>query len=200
MGAAADAMNDTRFYLGLARQASTRRHAVLELACGTGRITLPIARDGIEIVGLDNAPAMLDIARRKASAEDLHVTWVEADMRDFDLGHRFGLVIIPYRSFLHLLTDDDQADCLAAVFRHLEPGGRLALNFFAPPFARPGSEPTISRIYKHMRLQYVLKHEMESLLARAGFELEALYGSFDNEPFTAARSELIWIARRPDGS
>jgi ubiquinone/menaquinone biosynthesis C-methylase UbiE len=198
MGAEADAMHDTPFYLALAREAAARGQAVLELACGTGRVTLPIAREGIEVVGLDNAAAMLDVARRKAAAEDLDVTWVEADMRDFDLGRRFGLVIIPYRSFLHLLTDADQAACLDAVYRHLLPGGRFATNFFAPPVATAGGDPVISRIHKLMRLRYVSKDEMEALLTGAGFELEAVYGGFNNELLTASSRELVWIAKRPD--
>ena len=198
MGAAADAMGDTPFYVRLAQQASAQGHAVLELACGTGRVTLAIARASIEIAWLDNAPAMLDIGRRKAAAEGLDVAWFDADMRDFDLERRFGLVIIPYRSFLHLLTDDDQAACLSAAFRHLEPGGRFALNFFAPPFPRIAGDPVISRIDRRMRLRCVWQDEMASLLARAGFEVEAVYGGFNDEPMTAGSSELVWIARRPE--
>ncbi len=135
MGAEADAMGDTQFYLEPARESAAQGHSVLELACGTGRVTLPNAREGIEVVGLDNAAAMLDIARRKASSDGIAMTWVEADMRDFDLARRFGLMIMPYRSFLHLLTDADQRSCLDTVLRHLKPRGRFALNFFAPPFA-----------------------------------------------------------------
>lgn len=202
MGTEADAMNDTPFYLALAREAAARRHAVLELGCGTGRVTLPIAHEGIEIVGLDNAPAMLDIARRKAATEGLDMTWVEADMRDFHLERRFGLIIIPYRSFLHLLTDADQAACLNAVYRHLVPGGRFALNFFAPPFAPSldSRKPLISRIHRQMRLRYVFRDEMESLLLNAGFDLEAAYGGFNSEPLTPSSREMIWIARRQDVS
>ena len=198
MGAEADAMQDTQFYLELARETAAQGRAVLEIACGTGRVILPIAREGIEVVGLDNAAAMLNIARRKAASDGVEVSWVEADMRDFDLARRFGLVIIPYRSFLHLLTDTDQQSCLAAVLRHLEPGGRFALNFFAPPFAASnGGDPVISRIHKHMRLRYVSRGEMERLLTSAGFEVEAIYGGFDKEPLTPASTELIWIARKP---
>jgi SAM-dependent methyltransferase len=198
MGAEADAMRDTPFYLALAREAAAQGHAVLELACGTGRVTLPIAREGIDVAGLDNAAAMLAVARRKAAAEDLDVTWVEADIRDFDLGRSFGLIIVPYRSFLHLLTAADQAACLAAVHRHLIPGGRFALNFFAPPFSA-GPAPAISRIYKGMRLRYVSRDEMEALLAAARLEVEAAYGGFNNESLTESSSELVWIARRPNG-
>ncbi len=141
---------------------------------------------------------MLDVARNKASAEGLHVTWVEDDMSDFELGRRFGLAIIPYRSFLHLLTDEAQRGCLAGAFRHLEPGGRLALNFFPPPLALPKDASTLSRIHRHMRLRYVSKEEMESLLVAGGFQIEAVYGGFNHEPLTRNSSELVWVARRPD--
>jgi len=198
MGAAADAMDDLPFYLQLARQAAAAGHAVLELGCGTGRITLPIAREGIEIVGLDNAPAMLDVARRKAAAEELELPWVEADMRDFRLDRRFGLVIVPYRSFLHLLTPEDQASCLATVRQHLLPGGRLALNFFVPPITATSGQgaPVISRLNKGMRLRHVSRDEMAALLHAAGLEVEALYGGFAGEPFTSSSGEMVWLAKQ----
>ena len=123
--------DDIAFYAGLAREASEAGHAVLELGCGTGRVTLPIAQAGVEVVGLDSSPAMLEVARRKAAeAENLH--WVLGDMGDFQLGQRFGLVIIPFRSFLLLLTVEEQKACLARIREHLVDGGRLALNIFNP--------------------------------------------------------------------
>jgi SAM-dependent methyltransferase len=205
MGRDADTMDDVPFYVDLAREAAASGLPVLELGCGTGRVTIPIARAGVEVVGLDSSPAMLGIARRKAAAVGADVTWVEGDMRDFALDQRFGLVIIPFRSFLHLLTDADQEACLACVRRHLIPGGRFALNFFVPRFAgrtarQEGSSvkppaPFISRIYDSMRLRYVLRDEMEATLQRAGFEVEALYGWFDKRPFTDESSEMVWLAR-----
>jgi SAM-dependent methyltransferase len=198
MGRAADAMGDVAFYARLAREAAEQGQAVLELGCGTGRVTIPIAQAGVEVVGLDNAPAMLDVAQRKAVAADVEIRWVLASMTGFHLHQRFGLIIIPYRSFLHLLTEADQLACLSRVYEHLSPGGRLALNFFVPPVpVARNDKPLISRIHKQMRLRYVSKDEMPSLLDRCGFEIEALYGGFDNEPFAASSSEMVWIARRP---
>jgi SAM-dependent methyltransferase len=200
MGRSADATGDVPFYLELARQAGERGQAVLELGCGTGRVTIPIALAGVEVVGLDDAPAMLDVARRKAAAAGATVRWVTADMRSFDLWQRFGLVIIPFRSFLHMLTEDDQAACLERVFAHLLPGGRFALNFFTQPLAgRPGI-PKVSTIYRSLRVRYVTRREMEELLTNAGFEIEGVFGGFNNEPLTASSSELVWIARRPEGT
>ena len=122
---------DLEFYMALAQEAAATGQEVLELAAGTGRITVPIARAGVRIVGLERAPAMLAIAReRGAGLESL--SWVEADMTEFALGRLFGLVMIPYRSFLHLMTVEAQKACLERVREHLLPGGRLALNFFNP--------------------------------------------------------------------
>jgi len=109
---------------------------VLELGAGTGRILIPIAEAGIEIVGLDAAASMLNIARRKVAAlsEEARrlVTLVEGDMRAFDLKRRFSLILIPYRAFLHLLTVDDQKRALACIHAHLIEGGRLVFNVFDP--------------------------------------------------------------------
>ena len=199
MGRSADAMRDVAFYVALARQAAEQGHAVLELGCGTGRVTIPIAQAGVEAVGIDNARAMLDVARRKAAAAGVAVRWVTADMAAFQLDQRFGLVIIPFRSFLHLLTEADQLACLRRVYEHLLPGGRFALNFFLQALAaRPGA-PRVSTIYRSLRVRYVTRQEMEDLLARSGFEVEALYSGFNNEPLTPSSGEIVCVARRPVG-
>jgi SAM-dependent methyltransferase len=123
--------DDVPFYVALAEQAAIVGQGVLELGCGTGRVTLPIARAGVDVVGLDNAGPMLDVARGKAGGAS-NPRWVQGDMTDFDLGQRFGLVIIPFRSFLLLLTVEQQKACLARIHEHLGSGGRLALNIFNP--------------------------------------------------------------------
>ncbi len=124
---------DVEFYVEEARRAGA---PVLELGCGTGRILLPIATAGIDIVGVDRAASMLAVSRRKVAEADRDVQrrieLVEADMRQLSLGRCFTLVAIPYRAFLHLLTPDDQRQALARIREHLVDGGRLALNVFDP--------------------------------------------------------------------
>jgi SAM-dependent methyltransferase len=126
---------DVGFYVEEAQRAGG---PVLELGCGTGRILIPIAEAGVEIVGLDRAPSMLEVARQKVarldSAVQGRVELVEGDMRDFSLGRRFKLVMIPYRAFLHLLTAKDQRQALHCMREHLaaDSGGRLILNIFDP--------------------------------------------------------------------
>ena len=124
---------DVRFYVEEARRAGS---PVLELGCGTGRILIPIAQAGIDVVGLDCSPAMLAVARKKISelGEETRrrIELVESDMRTFWLGRRFKLVAIPYRAFLHLLTPDDQRRALERIREHLTDDGRLVLNIFDP--------------------------------------------------------------------
>jgi ubiquinone/menaquinone biosynthesis C-methylase UbiE len=196
---------DVAFYLGLARQAAAAGQPVLELAVGTGRVAVEVARAGIEVSGLDLSPAMLSVARRKAAGLS-NLSLVEGDMADFELGRRFGLVYIPFRSFLLLTSVEQQRACLACVRRHLEPGGRFALNFFNPdlPLAQAGSRPrsdagqrAVSRIYGHLSLRHVSRQEMGQLLRLSGFEVEALYGGFRGEPFDDTSTEMVWVARRP---
>lgn len=124
---------DVDFYVDLAR---TCGDPVLELGCGTGRVLIPIARSGVEIVGLDLSPAMLTVCEQELAQEppavQARVRLHHGDMRDFELGRTFSLAITPFRAFQHLETVEDQLSCLASVHRHLRPGGRLVLDLFNP--------------------------------------------------------------------
>lgn len=111
------------FYRGLARSASS----LLEVGCGTGRVSLQLARLGLDVLGFDKSPQMLEVAKRKSgSLPSVH--WVEADMRSFDLHQKFDLVIIPGHSFQFMLTIPDQLSCLRSVRRHLTPNGTLVIH------------------------------------------------------------------------
>ena len=123
---------DVGFYRDLAREAGG---PILELGCGTGRVLLAIARDGIACTGLDASEEMLEEFRRKGPPENVRL--VRGSMQDFDLGtERFGLIFSAFRSFQHLLTVEDQLACLRAVRRHLAPGGLFAFDVFAPNLER----------------------------------------------------------------
>jgi SAM-dependent methyltransferase len=123
---------DIEFYRALARDTGG---PVLELGCGTGRVLLPIARDGLACVGLDGSQAMLEVLQRKEPPPSLRL--VRAPMEDFDLdGERFALIFSAFRAFQHLITVDDQLRCLANVRRHLAPGGLFAMDVYAPRLDR----------------------------------------------------------------
>jgi len=113
---------------------------ILEVASGTGRVLIPIARTGKRIVGVDRSRQMLDRCREKVAAEPAavrdRITLHDADMRDFDVRERFAAAIIPFRPVQHLTSIDDQLSCLDAIRRHLLPGGRLIFDVFNPDLKR----------------------------------------------------------------
>jgi|HubBroStandDraft_5_1064220.scaffolds.fasta_scaffold178658_2 SAM-dependent methyltransferase len=125
--------NQLKFYLTLAQRAAG---PILELACGTGQIIVPIAATGMTAVGLDNSPEMVAAARRRAQAAGVRVELVEADMRNFDLGQKFSLIFIARNSLLHLCEQHEFAGLFAAVRRHLSPDGILAFDIFKPNSSR----------------------------------------------------------------
>ena len=110
------------FYRELAQSAKAQNQSVLEAACGTGRVAIRLAEEGVKVVGTDLDAAMLEIARRK----NAHVRWVRGDMRALDLGETFGLIILPGHSFQFMCTPEDQVAALETFIRHLVPGGTLA--------------------------------------------------------------------------
>jgi SAM-dependent methyltransferase len=124
---------DVGFFVEVAKGAGS---PVLEVGCGTGRVLIPTARAGVEIVGLDLSPHMLTVCRQRleneSEAVQKRVRLVQADMRDFNLGQRFTLATIPFRPFQHLLTVEDQRSCLASIRRHLIDEGTLILDVFNP--------------------------------------------------------------------
>ncbi|MCY4727392.1 class I SAM-dependent methyltransferase [Nocardioides sp. STR2] len=113
-------------------EADRRGGHVLELGSGTGQKLVPIASDGHPCTGLELSPAMLAGARRRADVRGVAVEWVQGDMRAFDLGRTFDLVIIAANSLLHLHEAADLVGCFRSVRRHLAPGARLVLDVFNP--------------------------------------------------------------------
>jgi SAM-dependent methyltransferase len=99
---------------------------ILDVACGTGRIAIPLARKGYALTGIDLAAPMLAHARRKSAEAGVAIDWQLADFRDLALDRRFALAIMSGNALQACLTDADQAALLAAVHRHLLPGGCFA--------------------------------------------------------------------------
>ncbi len=135
--------DDVGFYLS-----HIEKHGgpVLELACGTGRVTIPIARKGVEIVGLDNSGNMLARAREKAVKEKLNIQWVEADCRDFDLGRKFRAIIFPWNSLAHLLDRESVNACFSRVREHLADDGKFILEIWNPRPDFLASNPEARRL------------------------------------------------------
>ncbi|HEY4049170.1 MAG TPA: class I SAM-dependent methyltransferase [Acidobacteriaceae bacterium] len=112
---------------------------VLEIGCGTGRVALEIARSGIDVYGVDQSEAILDVFRRKLTREPedvqrrvrLHL----GDMRAFELGQQFSLALMPFRPLQHMLSLEEQIAAFQNARRHLKAGGILGFDVFFPNFS-----------------------------------------------------------------
>ena len=211
---AADMTEDVPFYVELAKEADG---PVVELAVGTGRVAIPVARaTGRTVVGIDSSPAMLEQAR-DAGGDLLDLRL--GDMRDFELEEPAALVYCPFRALLHLPTWTDRRRAFERVAAGLLPGGRFAWNVFAFDHAIAArldglrqEEPfphTLRYAVGDSRVDIVLdsgetsslwwstRNEWLGLVEVAGLEVEALYGWFDRRPYDDESREMVWVARKP---
>ena len=216
----ASVVEDVAFYLEEARRSGG---PVVELGVGTGRIAVPIAADGIRVIGVDSSRAMLDVCARRAALAGVAVDLRVGDLREPPVTERVPLVICPFRSLLHMHTDEDRLSVLAAAHELLVPGGRFVFDVFRPDAAdiaetndrwlerEPGifehalwdeSARTLTLTVRGeerettMALAWLSPDEWRSLLEQAGFEVEACYGWFDRSPY-AGREDTVWVAKRP---
>jgi len=211
---AADMTDDIPFYVALAQEADG---PVVELAVGTGRVAIPVARAiDRKVIGIDSSPAMLDQARQAGGdLLDLRL----ADMRTLELDEPAALVYCPYRALLHLPAWADRRLLFERVSEALLPGGRFAWNAFAFDHqiaARLDGERQAEPIPHTLRysvgesrvdialdsgdtssLWWATKNEWLGLIEVAGLEVEALYGWFDRRPFDDDSREFVWVTRTP---
>lgn len=216
-------VEDIEFYV---EEALASGGPVVELACGTGRIAVPIAEAGIGVIGVDGSPRMLDVARERArtAGVDELLDLRLGDMREPPVPERVPLVLIPFRSLLHMTTEADRERALRAAHGLLLPEGRLIFDVFAPGpedveathgrwlEREPGiferadwdeGERTLTLSVRRgseastMSLAWLSPLEWRRLLERAGFEIEAHYGWFDRRPY-AGEEDFVFVARRPD--
>ena len=237
--------NEIDFYLEMAADAKQAGGSVLELACGTGRVAIRLARSGANVVGLDLSPYMLEVAQRKSVDLD-NIRWVEGNIRSFQLDECFHLAIITGHAFQHLNTPEDQVACLECIKRRLMPRGQLVVHIDhldfrwlgqllgqkdnpfetegkfihaatgreIQPYSAWSYEPSTQTAIVHARweeldtdgrvtdfwqtaparIHCVFRFEMEHVLARAGFAVDALYGDFSRHPLTDNSSDMIYVA------
>ncbi len=161
--------DDLLFWIKMASEA--RR--VLELACGTGRIAIPLAVKGSQVTGLDDSDSMIAQAQRNARGAGVDIEWVKADMRSFDLGRDdFDLVVLAFNSVNLLLTLDDALTCLRCARRHLAPNGRLVIDTFLPSPERLLAED--------LEIAYVLPDDAKiTIRARRSYDPAAQIRSLD---------------------
>jgi SAM-dependent methyltransferase len=213
---------DVSFYVEEAKRAGS---PVVELAVGTGRIAIPTAAAGIRVIGIDSSPGMLEVCRARAELAGV------APLLDLRLGElleppveeRVRLVTCPFRSYLHLLGDDERLRALRAARSLLVPGGRLVFDVFAPAaddieethgrwlerepgiFERADWDTRARTLTLSVRgesgattftLAWLSPDEWRALLERAGFQVIGFYGWFDRRPYHGGE-DTVWVARRP---
>ncbi len=210
---------DVQFYV---EEALGSGGPVVELACGTGRISVPIAKAGIPVIGVDASAGMLEVAGEYAAAEGVELDLRRGDLREPPVSERVPLVLIPFRSLLHMTTEGDRLRALRAARELLLPGSRLVFDVFAPSaadvedthgrwleretgiFERADwdeGERTLTLSVRRgeeaatMKLAWLSPTEWRFLLERAGFEIEAQWGWFDRRPY-AGGEDVVFGARR----
>jgi SAM-dependent methyltransferase len=182
-------LQDVAFYRDAVREFGD---PVLELGCGTGRITIALSEAGKRITGLDLSERMLERAAKKRAAlrvearERLHL--IQGDMARFDLGEKFRLVIIPFRPFQHLLEVQQQVDCLDCVRQHLTPGGRLILDVF---------QTDAERMHDPVHMREMLVTEYQTADGRQVRITERVVAFHRAEQRNDV--EMIFSIRHPDG-
>ncbi len=232
---------DVPFYLDVAKATGG---PVCELACGTGRVLLPLARAGYQVTGIDLSQAMLDKFQTKLDREPREIQARVAlkctDMRDYRFSQKFQLVLCAFNSFLHLLTTEDQLTCLRSVREYLADDGRVVLNVFAPfhdrlaktseTFVDTDQDPETGRamtvtnitsrnlaaqsmsVWEYVdridsdgavrrypatyTLTWIHHREMHLLLRIAGYEVVAVYGSYDKRPYDYVSGRQIFLAKK----
>ncbi|OEO32498.1 hypothetical protein VW23_011275 [Devosia insulae DS-56] len=141
-----------RFYVEAAGGPGQR---VLELACGSGRFTVPLAASGALVIGGDLSETMLARARAAATERGVSADFVALDMRDFVLGRHFDAIVIAANSLMHLHARADFARAFSAIRQHLAPGGRLLFDVFVPSarlLSLPAGQRQLLGVFAHPRL------------------------------------------------
>jgi SAM-dependent methyltransferase len=167
-----------------AEHAARQSGAVLEIACGTGSLLVPIAQHGLRTVGLDISPGMLAAARVRAEENRTSIEWVHSDMRQFDLQEQFRLVFLARNSLLQLHTRADLLDCFSSIRKHLMPDGRFIFDIFNPDvklLARPVGERFFVRTVRHPHKGEITLEQVNNYDAAAQVNRATWYFSTSQE-------------------
>ena len=234
-----DLEQDLDLYLNFAERCDG---VVLELGCGTGRVTLALGQAGYTVVGLDESTSMLELAGARVAEAGLgaKVRLEHLDVRDMAWSERFALAIWPLNGFLHLPSRTDQALALAKVRQALLPGGFVVVDLPNPHVAfAPQSDDQLAirrsvqtaqgdlvtslvstrtdladqvqhmtllydtvgcqdgivrRTAAQVELRFVYRYEMAGLLEQTGFEVDAVHGSYDLDPYESDSPIMLFVA------
>jgi SAM-dependent methyltransferase len=215
-------IEDISFYVEEALQAAAR--PVVELGVGTGRIAIPTAMAGVHVIGVDASAGMLEVCAARAAEAGVgdRLELRQGDLRRPPVDERALLVTCPFRAYLHLDSDEERLEALAAARGLLVAGGRLIFDVFRPSQddidetngrwieREPGIDEradwdletqTLTLSVRDagsattMRLWWLEPQRWLALLADAGFVVEHVYGWFDRRPYDGGE-DTVFVARR----
>lgn len=198
---------------------------VVELAVGTGRIAVPVAKAGVRLIGVDQSAAMLALAREYAEREGVSelLDLRQGDLREPPVDERVPLVTVPFRSLLHMTDEEEKLRALRAASSLLVPGGRLVFDVFSPSredieetdglwlerepgiFERADWDLRTRTLALSVRgdeetttfeLHWLSAPEWLRLIEAAGLAVDCLYGWFDRRPYEGGEDQ-IWFCRKP---
>ncbi len=214
-------VEDISFYV---EEALAAGGPVVELGVGTGRIAVPTAMAGVHVIGVDSSAGMLAVCADHARAAGVaaRLDLRRGDLRRPPVEERVPLVTCPFRAYLHLASDAERLEALAAARELLLPGGRLVFDVFAPSAEdidethgrwierEPGiyeradwdrNAQTLTLFVRgadgasSMTLWWLEPQRWQALLAEAGFVVESCYGWFDRRPYEGGE-DSVWVARK----
>jgi len=210
----ANRTDDVTYYVRLARRV---RGDVLEYGCGAGRITLPLARAGVSVTGVDLSRAMLDHLRVRLRGEPEsvrhRVTLRHGDMRAVRFRRRFDAVITPFNTFQHLYTREDVAAFLCRVRRHLAPGAVFVFDVYLPRadeleiVGHQSSYDPLTQVLRlrfaddgsdHLSLRQFFPRELEMLLVYNGFGHIRIRADFTRSRLHPEATSMVVSCRRLD--
>jgi SAM-dependent methyltransferase len=212
-------VEDVDFYV---EEAVRSGGPVVELGVGTGRVAVPIASAGVEVIGVDSSAGMLGVARERAAAAGVELDLRLGDLRSPPVDDAVPLVIAPFRALLHMQSDEDRRAALRAVRRLLAADGRFVFDVFAPApddiaethgrwlQREPGiferaewdeERQTLSLRVRgagaeaELTLAWLTVPEWRALLRQEGLAVDAVYGWFDRTPWRD-HEDSIWVCSR----
>ncbi len=196
-----DFRGDVPMYLEMAKR---HEGPILELACGTGRVAIPLAEAGSTVVGLDSDPEMLELAESKSRMLDLRrrISFVEAKMESFKMKQKFPLIIAGANSLIHLLTSEELEKCLVRCRGQLDKDGTLYIAFEPSPYLGAAGKYRVER----ERPRQVFNRELgETLLYRGtttvdpNFQLIVRHHEYANPraPHDATKTATFNYSTRP---
>lgn len=193
---------------------------VLDLCCGPGRHSIPLARQGAHVTAVDRSPFLLQKARERAASEELKIEWVQADMRSFVRQDSFELVINLFTSFGYFGDVEEDLAVLKNIFHSLTPGGFFVIDVMGKEILARGFAPTgveklpDGSMAVQIRTHWVIVQgqkvtevrfdntlysgrELADLLKKAGFERVKLFGSLQGIPYDVNAKRLVAVAMKP---